>query len=434
MKSFLTPLALLILAGPLAGQDFIRSKDATLQADVERRCNAINDMGILTFKSEDGNFVWNQDMRLLVQAGGYFGEQQPNQQRNGANVGEVRLCQSFVFNKDYLVQTDLEFDTGNKFKMQDMYIGYLGIENTLIRFGQNKAPFGFDNLTSDRFVTFMERPALFAWKPGRQVGATYSHWGKRWQVEAGAYTESANDADTSGVDAAGTLAVRASFAPILDSTYLLHFGVSMDQQQPKAGDSTAGGPNDTMSFKANDESSIDLGNRIKTPKITYVRYNRAYDVEMAWRIGSFYGQAEYSQNKVFRKQNLPQPVFSGGYVTMGWFFGGYTRKYQTSVGEWGRVIPTHKWGELELAARYSMCNLNDPKTALDPTKPSTPTNLIVGGKENIVSLELNWYQNYNSRLMFNISHVTTDQYAVGDRNYKPNDSYNYAQIRWAVYF
>lgn len=434
MKSLITPLALLLLASPAIAQDFVRSKDASVQAEIERRVNAINDLGILTFKSDDNNFIWNQDMRLLVQAGGYFGNDAGNQQRNGANIGEVRLSQNFVFNHDYIVQTDLEFDTGNSFKMQDMYIGYIGWDNTMLRFGQNKAPFGFDNLISDRFITFLERPSMFAWKPGRQVGVTYSHWGKRWQMETGVYTESANDADTTGVDAAVTYAGRTSFAPVMNDQNVIHLGISGYQQQPKAANSTPGGPDDTMSYKASDESSIDLGNRLKTPKITFVKYARAYDAELAMRLGSFYWQAEYSQNKVYRLQNLPQPVFSGAYVSCGYFFGGYKRSYQPTLGEWGRVIPTHKWGELELAARYSYTNLNDAKTALDPTKASTTSNLIVGGKEDVATLELNWYQNYNSRMMFNLSRVKTDQYAIGDRAYKPNDSYNYIEVRWAVYF
>ena len=435
MKILLTPLALLVLAMPMYSQDVIRSKDPELQADIERRVNAYNDLGILTFKSEDGNFIWNQDLRLLVQTGGYFGSSQENQTRNGANIGEMRLAQNFVWSKDYITQVDLEFDTGNSFKMQDMYIGYIGWDKTMLRFGQNKTPFGFDNLISDRFISYMERPSMFgAFKPGRMVGGTLNKWGNMWQVEAGAYCENANDADTNGVSDGNTFAARASWAPYVDDTYVFHIGASAYQREPKASNSTPGGPDDTMTFKTSDESSIDAGNRLKTPKITYVSFCRAYDLELAWRLGSLYGAAEYSQMKVYRKNNMPQPVFNGGYVTMGYFLGGYKRVYQPTLGEWGRVIPTHKWGEVEIAGRYSMTNLNDPECAIDPTKASTAANLCVGGKINIVSLEVNWYQNYNSRMMFNISHVKTDQYAVGDRNYRPNDSYNYAEMRWAVYF
>lgn len=441
MRKLITPMAMLFMAGVLCAQEAPLpkmggpAKDAS-QKDIETRVNAVNDLGYLTFKSADGNYMWFQDFRIVVDADEYFHDKNQNTHCNGFDIDEVRIGQSIVYDQDWIATFEVEFDMGQTFSIKDATIGSMHFDNTLLRIGQNKAPFGMDELLSDRFINFIERSSVIdCWKAGRQMGATINQWGDRWEYEAGFYTQQAKVVDTTGVPEGSTYAGRFSFAPVLNSRNMLHLGASGYWSQPKAANSTVRGTNDYWSFSEGDETSVNTGDVVKTPHITYAVDDQAWAGELAFRTGRLYGQAEYSQNKVIRKNNLPQPVFTGAYGWLGFFLTDYSRTYESSLGNWGRVIPSHKGGEWEVVARYSMLNLNDTKCLIDPTQPATASgNLIAGGKENIVTVGLNWYPNYNSHMFFNLQKVKTDQYAIGSPALKPNDSYLVAQASFACYF
>ena len=443
MKRLITPLAIMILAGTLCADEVSSNmkggkhgpnQDAAANS-IETRVNAVNDLGYLTFKSADGNYMWFQDMRLVVDGDVYFQDKNQNTHCNGFDIDEVRVGESVVFDQDWIGTFEVEFDMGQTFSIKDATLGSMHFDNTLLRIGQNKAPFGMDELLSDRFINFIERSSVIdAWKAGRQMGTTINQWGDRWEYEAGFYTQQAKVVDTSGIPEATTYAGRFSFAPVLNDRNMIHLGVSGYWSQPKAANSTVRGTNDYYSFSEGDESSVNTGDVVKTPHITYTSYDNCWDGEFAFRAGRLYGQAEYSQNKVHRKNNLGNPVFDGAYGWVGFFLTDYSRNYESSLGNWGRVVPIHKGGEWEVVARYSMLNLNDPKVLLDPSKPPTAGNMIVGGKENIFTVGLNWYPNYNSHIFFDLQKVKTDQYAIGSPALVPNDSYMIAQLSVGVYF
>jgi phosphate-selective porin OprO/OprP len=433
---------MLLMAGSLFAQDAPMSlkditgptKDADARA-IENRVNAVNDLGYLTFKSADGNYMWYQDYRIVVDGDEYFHDAKQNTHANGFDIDEVRIGQSIVYDRDWIGTFEIEFDMGQSFSIKDATIGTMHFDNTLLRIGQNKVPWGMDELLSDRFLNFIERSSVIdCWKPGRQMGVTINQWGEKWEYEAGFYTQQAKVVDTNGVPEASTYGARFSVAPLLNDRNLIHLGVAGYWSQPKAANSTVNGTDDTYSFSEGDESSVDQNDVVSTPKITYTSYDNSWDGEFAFRAGRLYGQAEYSQNKVHRKNDLGNPVFDGAYAWVGFFLTDYCRSYEASLGNWGRVIPTHKGGEWEVAMRYSMLNLNDPKVLLNPANPPTASNLICGGKEDIVTLALNWYANYNSKIMFDLQKVKTDQYATGSYNLKPNDSYLIAQLSVCCFF
>ena len=51
--------------------------------------------------------------------------------------------------------------------------------------------------------------------------------------------------------------------------------------------------------------------------------------------------------------------FGGGYLTASWIVTGETRAYDRSVGYARRVIPTRRWGAIELVGRYSLLDTTD---------------------------------------------------------------------------
>ena len=86
---------------------------------------------------------------------------------------------------------------------------------------------------------------------------------------------------------------------------------------------------------------------------------------------------------------------------------GETRKYAHKTGGFRAVTPDRNFrskdnglGAWEVAIRYSTIDLND--------------GIVQGGQLDDVTLGLNWYLNFNTRVMFN--YVMADLKGVGDVN------------------
>jgi phosphate-selective porin OprO and OprP len=81
---------------------------------------------------------------------------------------------------------------------------------------------------------------------------------------------------------------------------------------------------------------------------------------------------------------------------------GETHPYNAAAAAYGGIKPAHPfdingggWGAWEIAARYSTMDLNN----LIGT-----TTGVAGGRQNVVTVGLNWYANSNVRLMFDYLH------------------------------
>jgi phosphate-selective porin OprO/OprP len=108
----------------------------------------------------------------------------------------------------------------------------------------------------------------------------------------------------------------------------------------------------------------------------------------------------------------------GGYAMAAWVLTGETRYYYVDEGEVGPIEkPKNSWGALEVAARYSISNLNDFDTD------------IHGGQSNQIMLGINYYPNMNIKLQFNYSYVNLDEFATRKGNLYGNDDHSFFQMR-----
>ena len=401
-------------AGPAVAQEV--SGEPISPANENDRVWVYNNLGILTLQTNDGRFQWFTDARLYIDFGGYWGSERGNSFSNGGSINEARLALNFTYSKDWISQIDVSF-YGNATEMKDIWIGYTGFKDSLIRVGHFKGPYGLENLISSRYISFMERPMVSqAFKPGRNIGFAYSRWGKHWQGTVNVFNQGAGDVDETGEDMGYGYGARFSVAPILTETSVLHFGISGVVKTPKAASGN------TFSLKASNEGTQDLAKILTTGKIKYVDKNQVLGLEAAATRGPFYVEAEYAKDEVKRFAGYAEPSFSGWYANVGYFLTDDHHPYESQTGEFDRVIPKGKWGAVEVVARYSTLDLNDLAAG------------VKGGSAKVTSLGMNWYVNYNSRIMFDLARVRTDKYAVGDRPYKPNDTYNYAQMRFQLNF
>ncbi len=106
----------------------------------------------------------------------------------------------------------------------DAVVSYHGIgRNVIYTIGNFKEPFSLNQLISDNNTLFTERSLMDGFSPARNFGGAISAYGDRWTATGGVFAGNANNTLTDN-GFAGT--ARVTYAPILEKTQLLHFGVA----------------------------------------------------------------------------------------------------------------------------------------------------------------------------------------------------------------
>ena len=143
-----------------------------------------------TIMSKDGNWSMHLRGRLFVD-GGYLDDQDGFYRNDNATEARAaRLGIEGTVWKDFDYRFEVDFaDDG--VEIQDAYITYDGppIEPArYIRVGQYKTPNSLEELTSARFITFMERAAITdAFELNRRIGVGSGVGGDNWGVDAGLF-------------------------------------------------------------------------------------------------------------------------------------------------------------------------------------------------------------------------------------------------------
>jgi phosphate-selective porin OprO/OprP len=380
---------------------------------------ARHDSGFLVFQSDDGAFKYWLDGRVQLDAAAYTGGQ--NELGSGSEVRRARIGIKTVLYRNWYGEIDVDF-AGNAIEMKDMWLGYEGLQNSLIKVGNFKEPFSLETLTSSKNITFMERSYVDNFSPDRNLGVSVTHWGRLWQASLGAFQQPAGDVDASAANEATAVTGRVTFAPVLADRRLLHVGLAASRRTPDAGL-----PADAhqMRFRARPETDVSLARFLTTGKIKNVDFTFYNNAELAMVAGPVSVQAEGTRVSVHRRADLETATFDGGYAYVSWFLTGESRQYLVDEGEFDRVYPKSAQGAWELAARISTMNLND----------FSPDVNIKGGKATNYTLGVNWYINPNFKWMLNYTRVINDINAkpdLGVAPFVPGDKFNIFQMRFAL--
>lgn len=384
------------------------------------------DNGYLVFSSRDGDFKYWLDGRINLDMATYRGAE--NRLPSGMEIRRGRIGVKATVFQNWLAEVDLDF-ADNAIEIKDMWAGYAGFNNSIIRLGNHKAPFGLDTLTSSKYITFIERSYLDSWSPDRRLGLSYSHWGKNWQVSGGLFGQAGgefNDKDSLTGGGAGTsqnvnVVARASWAPLYQNGRTIHLGVARAHMRPDVGKiATSGGDlvdrvaaARIVKLDSRAETHVSRAKFLSTGDMKFVNNYDMTGLELAGVFGSFDFQGEYQMVDVNRRKtivgNYADHSFDGYYAQVGWFPTGEIRPYSPTEGEFGRVMPKHKFGAIQLALRLSKLDLND-LTAFDPIKGGSAQNITAGAT---------WFINPNHRVMFNITKVDNDEYAKPGKDWAP---------------
>lgn len=136
--------------------------------------------------------------------------------------------------------------------------------------------------------------------------------------------------------------------------------------------------------------------------------------ELAGVMGPVSFQGEYQKTDVIRMPttvaNYVDHTFVGYYGQVMLFLTkGDHRPYVVEEGEFGRVVPQHKNGAVEVGVRYSTLKLDDA-TAVDP---------ILGGTAKNVTLGTTYFMNTNHKLMFNVIWVSNNDNGKPNKEFAP---------------
>ncbi len=324
---------------------------------------------------------------------------------NGVEFRRARLFLEGLVHDRFEFKSQFDF-AGAEVSIKDLYMGVRDLPVVgKFRVGHYKQPFSLEELTSSKYITFMERGLPNVFSVGRQtgLGVWSTALDKRMTWAIGGFTVSDGDSgDSFDVGKAGAelgLALRVTGLPWYEDKgkRLAHLGVSYSYQNQ---------PRDEIRFRQRPEAH--LAPRYVDTGTFDAKNNNRVGVEAALVYDRFSVQGELIGDFVKRKASgVNNPNFGGAYLYGSYFLTDDHRPYKTSSGAFDKVKPKNPlfngnggMGAWEVAARYSYLDLDDEG--------------ISGGTLNDFTFGLNWYLTTNYRVSFN--YVRAHRNGVGDTN------------------
>jgi phosphate-selective porin OprO/OprP len=309
----------------------------------------------------------------------------------------------------YKIEVDF---ANNDVEITDAFLSYKASKTLAVTLGQHNNFQSIEELTSSRFLSFMERAAFTdAFNFERRIGLSAT-WAKGDVIaQAGVFTDNIEDLadaqdavglgdenDSAGVDG------RLVFAPKLGKAQL-HLGASAHWRD--AGDTAAFGP----ATRYRQRPFVHTSNTrfLATPGLR-VEKETDYGLEAALVRGPLHAVAEAHWLKADTLTAGLGPTFFGGYAEIGWFLTGESRGYKG--GRWDRTKVRRPVGDggagaFQINLRYDHLDLSDDG--------------IAGGRQRGYEASLIWIAQDHVRFLLNYGRLRFDDSAIasagGDRDY-----------------
>lgn len=295
------------------------------------------------------------------------------------------------------IEFKIQFDfAGGDADWKDVYLKLKKLPFN-ITVGHFKEPFGLEELTSSKYITFIERSLpIGTFAPSRKVGIMFDmNLAKKlvW-VGLGVFRDPTDTyGNVLGTEALYNFTGRFVVTPLYDKKKgnLIHLGIAITNRDI-----------DGNSLRYRVRPEVHFTDRFVNTDKFAADNSRILGFEAAAVFGSLSIQGEYISAAVDSTEG-GDPSFSGMYIQASYWLTGEQRKYKDSSRIFDRVKPKTNFGDdgsggFELAARYSMVDLTDSG--------------IIGGKLTNVTLGLNWHLNPYTRIMTN--YVISDHDEFGN--------------------
>jgi phosphate-selective porin OprO/OprP len=303
-------------------------------------------------------------------------------------------------------------------RIAEVWASYSRWKPYLLQAGAYPQPANMEESTPADSRLFMERATAADLARGLgagdgRLGLTFKRTDSRWMAAISLTGPVLNRPEDYSPRAAIVGRATRAFYPSKDSS--LHLGASFSYVlTPARGEGAQSGDRAfPVRLVASPEVRVDDTALIDTGDIS-ADHAHVAGLEFAARRRNLYLQAEGFQFGVQRKFASPagDPKFWGYYIEGSWILTGEERRFDSSRGVFRfpqirRPFDFHGgWGAWELAARYSVMDLN--YHAGEPGQP-TPDGGVRGGEQKIASATLEWYPKRRFRVMLNYVHVSVDR-------------------------
>ena len=389
--------------------------------------------GVASIASADGNFTMAVHGVMQMDAASY--DQDKNlpaavtarDLNSGTNLRRARLgINGKLFGGfDYNILAEFggsgAEDAG---RLQEMWLQYSGYDHAKVRIGAFPPLLGLEDAASTNTQPFLERPASsevarsLAGGDYRMGAAVFGN-GDRWlySVALTGNTISTLNTQATAFTAANTdeqlgVAARIAGTPLRGFDWLVHVGANYSAVINPGDAGAAAATRYPIQLRDRPELRVDGTRLIDTGQLNSQSAS-ASGVELAGQYKSLFAQGEAFSYKVKRLNpaaGVTDPEFSGWYVEGGWALTGEARKYNTATAAFDGVVPRDnfdpkngKWGAWELVARYSTLDLNYHEGA------TLAADRVLGGKQDISSLGLDWQLNTAVRFVFEAQSVRIDR-------------------------
>jgi len=331
---------------------------------------------------------------------------------SGTNFRRARLgLDGKAFkNFDYSVLLDFGGSgTDGAGQLQELFLQY-NYAPFKVRVGAFAPNLGLEDAASTNGSLFPERPSPAEAARGlagadRRIALQTQAVGERWIVSGAVTGAKAGDGAT--FDEQLGYVGRAAFVPFKGFDWLTHVGVNGSIVAQPA--QVAAGGAYTLTVEDRPELRTD-GTRLVSTGAIDSSGARHYGFELAAQKQNFLIQGEYFDIALDRRNkpaNVTDPKFSGWYVEGGWVITGEARKYNPANFAFDAPAITNpfdpkagKWGAWELAARYSVLDLNHHEYA------TVAADRVRGGVQEIATVGLNWFP--NSVTKFSLDYLDVD--------------------------
>jgi phosphate-selective porin OprO/OprP len=372
----------------------------------DEMAQSVSELVSASHLNKDGLFgYWNNGIRMDSADGvfklkiggraqndwGWFWNNERAQKWTGDNIEageEFRRARLYVGGTIYKnVDFMAEFDfAGGITKEREVWIGLNIPDVGHLQVGSFKEPFGFEELTSDLFTTFVERSAASeAFAPSYNTGMMLSGVCcddmVAWQ--AGVFRDANDQGDDVGNTRSGEYnwTARVAGRPFVDadSEQYLHLGLGGSWRNPS---------DQMVRFRAHPEDH--LAPYVADSFGTGANDVKELEAEAAYVSGPLHCEGDWYYADV-TGDGGPNGILGGWQATVGWFLTGESRPYKASTATFDRVMPKHNFddgdgmGAWEVAARYSRLDLHHGD--------------FNGGMLNDMTFGVNWYLNPNTKVM-----------------------------------
>jgi phosphate-selective porin OprO/OprP len=318
------------------------------------------------------------------------------EQEDGVEFRKARLYFEGLIYGNVEYKLEFDFAEGDAV-LKDAYLGLTDFPLGKLRAGHFKEPFSLEELTSSKYITFMERALPNVFAPGRNTGFMLHNtaFDERMTAAIGVFRDT--DDQGKAVDDGGyNVTGRVTVLPVYKDkgANLLHLGAAYSYRNP----------DDSIQYQQRPEAH--LANRFVDTGIFAGDQVDLVGLEAAWVKGPLSLQGEYMMADADRLGGGSNVKFDGYYVQASYFLTGEHRNYKTSEGAFSRTKPKKNYsagvgpGAWEVKARYSGLDLNDSD--------------IAGGELNDITAGVNWYLNPNIRIMWDYVHADKDDVGQAD--------------------